>query len=42
MRERMLAKLNGADRIDWSRALVDSGPVRAVGGGGEDRPESRL
>ena len=29
----LLAKLNGADQIDWSRAVVDSGTVRAVFGG---------
>jgi transposase len=39
MHEKMLARLNGADRIDWSRALVDSGSVRALGGGGKSRPE---
>jgi transposase len=40
MHEKMLAKLNGADRLDRSRALVDSGSVRAVGGGGKNRPQS--
>lgn len=30
--EILLAKLNAAERIDWSRAVVDSSPVRAVGG----------
>ncbi len=34
----LLARLQGADRIDWSRALVDSGSVRAVLGA-KDRPE---
>ncbi len=29
----LLDKLNGADKIDWTRAAVDSGSVRAVGGG---------
>ena len=29
----LLAELNGADRIDWSRAAVDSAHVRALGGG---------
>jgi transposase len=29
----LLAKLNGADQIDWSRAIVDSSSVRAVFGG---------
>jgi transposase len=28
----LLAKLNGADQIDWRRAVVDSASVRAVGG----------
>jgi transposase len=28
----LLAKLRGADGIDWSRAVVDSASVRAVGG----------
>lgn len=27
-----LAKLRAADQIDWSRSVVDSGSVRAVGG----------
>ena len=29
----LLAKLNAADQIDWSRAIVDSSSVRAVFGG---------
>jgi transposase len=28
----LLAQLRGADQIDWSRAVVDSASVRAVGG----------
>jgi transposase len=28
----LLAKLREADRIDWSRAVIDSSHVRAVGG----------
>lgn len=32
LHEILLAKLNAAGRIDWSRAAVDSGAVRAVGG----------
>lgn len=28
----LLGRLNAADRIDWSRAIVDSSSVRAVGG----------
>lgn len=31
--EALLAKLNGADHIDWDRAIVDSSSVRAVLGG---------
>jgi transposase len=31
--ELMLAKLNGADKIDWWRAIADSSSVRAVLGG---------
>jgi transposase len=31
--EVLLAKLNGADQIDWERAVVDSSSVRAVFGG---------
>jgi transposase len=28
----LLARLRGAERIDWSRAVVDSASLRAVGG----------
>lgn len=28
----LLAKLRAADRLDWSRAVIDSASVRAVGG----------
>jgi transposase len=38
LHEVMLAELNEADKIDWSRAAVDSGSVRAVGGGEETGP----
>src|SRR3990170_6365709 len=31
LHESLLAKLREADRIDWSRAVVDSGFIRAVG-----------
>lgn len=34
----LLAKLNAAGKIDWSRAAVDSGTVRAVGGGEKTGP----
>ena len=32
LHELLLAKLNEAERIDWSRAVIDSSHVRAVGG----------
>ena len=32
LHELLLAKLHEADRIDWSRAVIDSSHVRAVGG----------
>ncbi len=32
LHRRLLDQLRAADRIDWSRAVVDSGSVRAVGG----------
>jgi len=38
LHEILLAKLREADRIDWSRAVIDSSHVRAVGGR-EDRTE---
>ena len=34
----LLDRLRAADQIDWSRAVVDSASVRAVGGGA-DRPQ---
>ena len=34
----LLAELRGADKIDWSRAAVDSASVRALGGGEETGP----
>ena len=40
LHELLLAKLRQRDRIDWSRAVVDSATVRAVGGGGKNRPQS--
>ncbi len=40
LHELLLAKLREADKIDWSRAVVDSGSVRAVGGGGKNRAQS--
>jgi transposase len=38
LHELLLAQLQEADQIDWSRALVDSASVRAVGGGGKTGP----
>ena len=35
----LLSRLHGADRLDWSRACVDSASVRAVGGGEKNRPQ---
>jgi len=40
LHELLLAKLRKADQIDWSRAVVDSGSIRAVGGGGENGAQS--
>ena len=34
----VLAHLHAADQIDWSRAVVDSASVRAVGGGKKTGP----
>ncbi len=38
LHETLLAELNGADQIDWSRASVDSRSLRAVGGGEKTGP----
>ncbi len=40
LHETRLSRLHGADRLDWSRACVDSASVRAVGGGEKDGPQS--
>ena len=40
LHELLLAKLRESEQIDWSRAIVDSASVRAVGGGGKNWPES--
>ena len=40
LHELLLAKLREAGQIDWSRAVVDSGSVRAVGGGGKNGTQS--
>lgn len=36
--ERLLARLHGAEQIDWSRAVVDSASLRAVHGGAKTGP----
>ena len=36
--QKLLAKLQGSEQIDWSRALADSASVRAVGAGQESGP----
>ncbi len=38
LHELLLAELNSADRIDWSRAAVHSSSVRALGGGEKTSP----
>lgn len=38
LHELLLAKLEAADKIDWSRALVDSSTVKAPKGGAETGP----
>lgn len=40
LHEVLLAKLHEADRIDWSRAVVDSASIRAVGGGKKNGTQS--
>lgn len=40
LHELLLAKLRKAEQIDWSRAVVDSGSIRAVGGGGKNGTQS--
>ena len=40
LHELLLAKLRQRDRIDWSRAVVDSASIRAVGSGGKNRAQS--
>ena len=41
LHEVLLAELHEADRIDWSRAAVDSSTVRSLGGG-RSAPRLRL
>jgi transposase len=38
LHELLLSELNAADKIDWSRAAVDSSTIRAVGGGKKTGP----
>jgi len=38
LHEVLLAELQGADRIDWDRAVIDSSFARARGGGGRTGP----
>jgi transposase len=40
--EALLAHLQGADKIDWSRVVVDSSSVRAVHGGKKRDPIQRI
>ena len=40
--EFLLARLRGADQIDWSRAVVDSASVQAVLGGKKRAPTPRI
>jgi transposase len=40
--EALLEHLQGADQIDWSRAVVDSSSVRAVHGGKKRAPAPRI
>ena len=41
IRRTLLAELRGADRIDWSRAVVDSASLRALKGGRRRAPIPR-
>ena len=38
LHEILLAELNAADKIDWSRAVIDASFVRALGGGERTGP----
>src|SRR6266481_1517258 len=38
LHEVLLAELNGADKIDWSRAVIDCSFARALGGGERTGP----
>lgn len=41
LHEVLLAKLHGANQLDWSRAIIDSSSVRAVHGGKKRGPTPR-
>ena len=38
----LLAELEQADKLDWSRAAVDSAKARALGGGDRPAPIRRI
>jgi transposase len=40
LHEVLLANLREGDQIDWSRTMVDSASIRAVGGGGKNGTQS--
>jgi transposase len=42
LHEVLLAELHTTDRLDWSRAIVDSGSIRAVCGGKKRVPIPRI
>jgi transposase len=42
LHEVLLAELNAADQIDWSRAIVDSSSIRALLGGQKPVPTRRI
>jgi transposase len=42
LHEILLARLQGSDQLDWSRAVVDSAPVRALKGGRTPGPIPRI
>ena len=42
LHQAVLNKLRKADQIDWSRAAIDSGTVRAVGGGEKQAKIQRI
>jgi transposase len=42
LHQALLAHLQGADQIDWSRAIIDSSSIRAVHGGKKRDPIQRI